>query len=89
MGKNSSRAKALIEDLKDYNPRLLKELKHPQASLEKFLDDVEERERETLEILKRDIPEGLDEQEYARELNWRRQQAQELANEEINSLLRG
>ena len=43
MGKNSSRAKALIEDLKDYNPRLLKELKHPQASLEKFLDDVEDR----------------------------------------------
>ena len=49
---------------------------------------MEEREQETLEILKRDIPEGLDEQEYARELNWRRQQAQELANEEINSLLR-
>ena len=88
MSDQTDRAKALIEDLKEYNPKLLKSMKNPLKELEKFLEDVEKRKLETLEVMKERIPAGLDPLEYQQELNWKRQQAEEIANAEINSLLR-
>ena len=49
---------------------------------------VDERERMTLTALEARIPKNLDPMEYQQELNWKKQQARELANEEVNSLLR-
>lgn len=93
MGKNADRAKELLKDVKAYNPGLLKELKaegtNPLEYLESFLDGVDKREQETLETLKEKIPQGLEPEEYERELNWKRQTARELANAEVMNLLRG
>ena len=92
MGKNAQRAKDLLEDVKMYNPALIKQLKkertEPLEYLVKFLDMVDERERMTLTALEARIPKNLDPMEYQQELNWKKQQARELANEEVNSLLR-
>ena len=92
MGRNAQRAKDLMEDMKIYRPDRLEEWKKqgikPLEYLEKFLDGVDEREQKTLEVLKERIPQGLDPLEYEQELNWKRQQAMEIANQEVNSLLR-
>ena len=92
MGRNAQRAKYLMEDMKMYKPDRLEEWKKqgrkPREYLEKVLDGVDEREQKTLEVLKERIPQGLDPLEYEQELNWKRQQAMEVANQEVNSLLR-
>ena len=84
------RAKALMQDVKDGNPQLLKELEqeglNPEEYLEQQVETAKSREEEILEVLKRDIPQGLSPLEYERELNWKRQQAQEIANEDLRSL---
>lgn len=84
------RAKALMQDVKDGNPQLLKELEqeglNPEEYLEQKVETAKSREEEILEVLKRDIPQGLSPLEYERELNWKRQQAQEIANEDLRSL---
>ena len=84
------RAKALMQDVKDGNPQLLKELEqeglNPEEYLEQKVETARSREEEILEVLKRDIPQGLSPLEYERELNWKRQQAQEIANEDLRSL---
>ena len=84
------RAKALMQDVEDNNPQLLKELEkeglNPEAYLEQKVESARSREEEILDVLKRKIPQGLSPLEYERELNWKRQQAMELANEELRSL---
>lgn len=84
------RAKALMQDVKDSNPQLLKELEkeglNPETYLEQKVEKVRSREEEILEVLKERIPKGLSPLEYERELSWKRQQAMELANEELKSL---
>ena len=84
------RAKALMQDVEEGNPQLLKELEkeglNPEEYLEQKVETAKSREEEILEVLKRDIPQGLSPLEYERELNWKRQQAQEIANEDLRSL---
>ena len=84
------RAKALMQDVKDGNPQLLKELEqeglNPEEYLEQKVETAKSREEEILEVLKRDIPQGLSPLEYERELNWKRQQAREIANEDLRRL---
>ena len=86
------RAKALMQDVKDGNPQLLKELEqeglNPEEYLEQKVETAKSREEEILEVLKRDIPQGLSPLEYEQELNWKRQQARELINEEISQRYR-
>ena len=93
MAKNSARAAALLEDLKAYNPERLAYLKENTKEdiltyLEKFLDEVDENERQTFENMKKRIPKNLGPEKYAQEEEWKRQQARELAQEQVNSLLR-
>lgn len=92
MGVNASRAEALLQDLNDYNPKVIREIKKegnpPLKFLEWFLDMVDQKEMEILEVLKEEIPANLDPLEYEQELNWKRQQAKELANEMVSQLLR-
>ena len=91
MGQNADRAEALMKDLKVYNPRRLKEMKkqgNVLKQLETFLDGVDEKEASILETLKAKIPQGMEPEAYEQELNWRRQQAREMAQEEVNQLLR-
>lgn len=84
------RAKALMQDVKDGNPQLLKELEqeglNPEEYLEQKVESARSREEEILDVLKERIPKGLSPLEYEQELNWKRQQARELANEELRSL---
>ena len=70
MGKNRSRAAALMEDMKSNAPGKAKQTN--EAALEKFLDGMDEKERGYMEVLAKRIPEGLDPLEYERELNWKR-----------------
>ena len=87
---DKKRAKALMQDVKDSNPQLLKELEKeglsPETYLEQKVEKARSREEEILEVLKERIPKGLSPLEYERELSWKRQQAMELANEELKSL---
>lgn len=87
-----AKAKALLVDVKTYNPALLEELKadgiQPLEYLEKRVRQAEQSEKEYMKMFRERIPQDLDPLEYERELNWKRQQARELAQEELNSLLR-
>ena len=89
---NRQRAEALLEDLKAYNPKMIRKLKREKINvldyLEQFLNVVREKELGILEVMKSRIPAGLDPIQYERELNWARQTARETAQEEINQLLR-
>ena len=84
------RAKALMQDVKEGNPQLLKELEqeglNPEEYLEQKVETAKSREQEILDVLKERIPKGLSPLEYERELNWKRQQAREIANEDLRSL---
>ena len=86
MGKNRSRAAALMEDMKSNAPGKAKQTN--EAALEKFLDGMDEKERGYMEVLAKKIPAGLDPLEYERELNWKRQQVMELMQEEISQMYR-
>ena len=86
----ATKADKRMQDVEDNNPQLLKELEkeglNPEAYLEQKVESARSREEEILDVLKRKIPQGLSPLEYERELNWKRQQAMELANEELRSL---
>ena len=84
---NRERAEALMEDIQEYAPERAKETS--VEWLEKFLDGLDEKERRMMEAEKKKMPLDWDSPlEYERELNWKRQQVQELINEEISQLYR-
>ena len=92
------------QELNDYGDRLIDEatankkeevVDAPERAeqtnvkeLEKFLNGMDEKERRLVETMARDIPKDLPPLEYERELNWKRQQAMELINEEIRQMYR-
>ena len=83
---NRERAEALMEDMETWNPEEAE--KTNVKELEKFLDGLDEKERRYVEAMSKDIPKDLSPLEYEQELNWKRQQARELINEEISQMYR-
>ena len=83
---NQERAKALMEDMETWNPEEAE--KTNLKELEKFLDGMDEKERRYVETMAKNIPTNLSPLEYEQELNWKRQQARELINEEISQRYR-
>ena len=83
---NRERAEALMEDMETWNPEEAE--KTNVKELEKFLDGLDEKERRYVEAMSKDIPKNLSPLEYEQELNWIRQQAMEVINEEIKARYR-
>ena len=83
---NNGRAAALMEDMETWNQEEAE--KTNVKELEKFLDGMDEKERRMVETMARNIPKNLSPLEYEQELNWKRQQARELINEEISQRYR-
>lgn len=88
---NKKRAQELMQDLAENNPELLTKLQtegDPQEYLEQKLNSVDDKAAQILTVLIQRIPKGLDPLAYEQEVNWKRQQAIELANEEVRQMLR-
>lgn len=92
MGKNRSRAEALVEDMKAYNPKMYRQYKkegtNPVDAAEKFLDHVLAMQEETFQHLKSQIPKNLPPLEVAQRENEMRMRAQEMANQDIMDWIR-
>ena len=88
---NRQRAKDLVQDMEDYNPQELKRMKKKgniQKQMEEVLDRNDRTKKSLEETLISQIPKDLPPEEYQAEVNWRRQQAMELAQEEISAMYR-
>ena len=83
---NRQRAEALMEDMREYAPERAEATN--EKELEKFLDGMDAKERDMVQTMSKKIPKNLSPLEYEQELNWVRQQAQELINEEISQMYR-
>jgi hypothetical protein len=83
---NRERAEALMEDMREYAPERAEQTN--VKKLEEFLNTMDAKERDMVQTMARDIPKNLSPLEYEQELNWIRQQAQELINEEISQMYR-
>ena len=86
MGYNRDRAEMLMEDIKAWQPERAK--KTSIKKLEKFLDQMDEKQDELLQTMIAKIPKNLPPEEYEQEVSWKRQEAQELIQEEISQLYR-
>lgn len=83
---NRQRAEALMEDMREYAPERAEQTN--VKKLEEFLNTMDAKEKDMVQTMARDIPKDLSPLEYEQELNWIRQQAQELINEEISQMYR-
>ncbi len=79
---NAARAKALMEDMEAWNPEEAERTNLEE--LERFLDGMDKKERQYMEVLKERIPKDLPPDQYAKELSWKYQQVREIINDEIS-----